>query len=70
MWSAGVRTLGGRILIVALLAGMGSGIFRVGQALAGKCMRRTDMLAAGVDMTSVGTGRQVDRSKRIRLQKP
>ncbi len=70
MWSAGVRTLGRRILIVVLLAGMESSIFHVGQALAGNGMRRTDMLAAGVDMMSVGTAKQGDRYKRIRLQKP
>ena len=33
-------------------------------------MRRADMLAAGVDMMPVGTARQVERLRRIRLQKP
>ncbi len=70
MWNAGVRTLSGIILTVVLLAGMGLGIFHVGQALAGTGMRRADMLAAGVDMMPVGTARQVERLRRIRLQKP
>ena len=70
MWNIGVRTLSGITLTAALLAGMGSGIFHVGQALAGTGMRRADMLAAGVDMMPVGTAKQVERLKRIRLQKP
>ena len=68
--SASVRTLARLILIIALLAGMGSGIFHIRQALASTGMRRTDMLAAGVDMLPVGTAKQIDRLKRIRLQKP
>lgn len=43
MWNAGLRASGRLILIVALLAGMGSGIFHVGQALAG-----SGMLAVGI----------------------
>ncbi len=70
MWNAGVRTLSGITLTIALLAGMGSGIFHIGQALASTGMRRADMLAAGVDMMPVGTARQVERLRRIRLQKP
>ena len=70
MWSASVRTLARLMLIIALLAGMGSGIFHIGQALASTGMRRADMLAAGVDMLPVGTAKQIDRLKRIRLQKP
>ncbi len=70
MWNAGVRTLSGIALTIALLAGMGSGIFHIGQALASTGMRRADMLAAGVDMMPVGTARQVERLRRIRLQKP
>ena len=70
MWNASMRTLSGIILTVVLLASMGSGIVHVGQALAGTGMRRADMLAAGVDMMPVGTARQVERLRRIRLQKP
>lgn len=70
MRSAGVRTLGGMALTVALLTGVGSGVFHVGQALASTGMRRTDMLAAGVDMMPIGTAKQVDRMKRARRQMP
>ena len=70
MRHAGLRTLGGMALTVALLAGVGSGIFHVGQALASTSMRRADMLAAGIDMMPVCTAKQVERLRRIRLQKP
>lgn len=68
--SAAMRTLGGLALTALLLVGVGSGLFHVGEALAGPGLRRADLLAAGVDPMPVGTARQVDRLKRMRPQKP
>ncbi len=70
MRSSGVRTLGGLALVIALLIGTGAGVFHVGQAFANTGVRRLDMLAAGVDMTPIGTSRQIERMKRARLQRP
>ena len=69
-WSALARTLAGLALVIALLVGTAAGIFHVGQALAGTGMRHADMLAAGLDMTPIGTSRQIERMKRARLQRP
>ena len=70
-WNAAARTLGGLALVLALLVGTASGVFHMGQALAGTgSLRRADMLAAGVDMMPVGTARQVERTKKLRLQRP
>ncbi len=70
MRNAAVRTLGGMALTAALLAGVGAGLFHVGQALAGPGARRAEMAAAGVDAMPVGTARQVDRVRRLRAQRP
>lgn len=70
MRGAAVRTLGGLALTALLLVGVGSGLFHVGEALAGPGQRRADMLAAGVDAMPVGTARQLDRLRRMRPQKP
>ncbi|WP_237476705.1 hypothetical protein [Lichenibacterium dinghuense] len=67
---AAMRALGGIGLVAALMAGVGSGLFHVGQALAGPGQRRAALLAAGVDPMPVGTARQVDRAKRDRGPKP
>ena len=69
-WSAAARALGGLALVLALLVGTAAGAFHMGQALAGTYARRVDMLAAGVDMMPVGTAKQIERLKRMRLQKP
>ena len=70
LWIAAARTLGGLALVSALLIGTAVGVFHVGQAFAGTYGRRADMLAAGVDMMPVGTVKQFDRLKRVRMQKP
>lgn len=67
---AAVRTLGGIVATAVLLAGVGSGLFHVGQALAGPGLRRAEIAAAGVDPMPVGTARQADRVRRLRAQKP
>ena len=70
-WNAAARTLGGLALVLTLLVGTASGAFHMGQVLAATGgLRRADMLAAGVDMMPVGTARQVERLKRLRLQRP
>ncbi len=70
MRSSGVRTLSGMALTFALLTGVGASVFHVGQAFASTGVRRLDMLAAGLDMTPIGTSRQIERMKRARLQRP
>ena len=70
MLNAGVRTMGGLALTAALLIGVASGLFHVGQAFAASGARRVDMLAAGVDFMPVGTARQVERAKQVRPPKP
>lgn len=70
MRETAVRTLGGIVATLALLAAVGSGLFHVGQALAGPGSRRAEMAAAGIDPMPVGTARQVDRVRQLRAQKP
>ena len=67
---AGARILGGAALTGALLTGVGSGLFHAGEALAAGGARRADLLAAGIDMTPVGTAKQVERARQARPPKP
>ena len=63
--SAAARSLGGIGLVAALLVGVGSGLFHVGQALAGPGSRRAEVTAAGLDLMPVGTARRVEKVERL-----
>ena len=68
--SAAARSLGGIGLVAALLVGVGSGLFHVGQALAGPGPRCAEVTAAGLDLMPVSTARPVERMKRLQARTP